>query len=245
MSCKIYPRLTPFLCMVLLVSLLSAHDHKDVKCDLVFYKIKPKVVFSRASADQMVAPLELKELFFKSRGKWVDVSSESDKFSETYTYRGAPELELFDSLPDDDADTSSAIASVPISHAWRKAVVLLYPGVTGEDGPAFKASCQEWKILEEGSLRLVNLVGEAVEIEIDETPINLAPNQNYDFNLKYADEPFLSVKMFLLEEGQRKMAYSTKLSINNDVGMMALIKRVSPDSSRLRLSTSILSEAMR
>ncbi|MGC6456399.1 MAG: hypothetical protein ACON39_04050 [Coraliomargaritaceae bacterium] len=176
--------------------------------------------------------------YFLNSKKWSEVVLDAGKFSTPQRYRGSTQIDFFAKESPEILEFTDPSASVSLSTSWRHALVVLHEQDKGEEGSAsLKASCQEWKELEEASMRLVNLTDSALEIVFGSTDVHLAPNQNYDLNLGDFEDLYVPVQMFDADSENRNLAYSKKLRINPEGRMLLMIRREPIDSNRLRVST--------
>ena len=225
-------------CIPLAAPASSASGAETTKCVLTFYTLKPRTVHKRQEvADAAVQP-ELPRHFHFANGKgWSNVVLQPGEFSAPLRYRGPADIRFFERVPQVEPASAREAVTVSISPAWKHALVILRTGREDGEGLPFKASCQEWKALEEASLRLVNLADSPLEIRIGGMEVHLAPDQNYDLNLRQIEDAYMPIQIHEARDGEQIVAYDRKLRIDRESRMLLLLQRERGDSGRLRVST--------
>ncbi len=248
------------LCLTLLAATFriflpaaSGSEAEKADCELSFYTLKPRNVYSlriasNGSEGAPVLPEKLWNCYFLNDRKWNCVTLQPGKFSDVMHYRGSADVSFFNHQPEEEAASGEATAEVHISPGWKKALVILFPGAGegeekagNEDGedkkPVFSASCYEWKVLEDASLRLLNQTQTSLEIMIDETEVHLAPGQSYDYSLGQAKGIYIPMKIHEIRDGESRLVFSRKQRLDRESRMLLLLQRERGDSGRLRVST--------
>jgi hypothetical protein len=191
-------------------------------------------------SEQVIEEKKPQDYYFANDNDWSRISLDPGNFSTPQRYSGSSVLDFFLEDSRRAAESSEPTASVPIASSWRHALVILHQPNSTEEGVEevpLKVSSQEWKELDEASLRLVNLTDSPLEIVFGETDVHLAPNQNYDVNLGDFEDLYVPIQMFDSDSGNQRLAYSKKLRINPEGRMLLMIRRELNKSNRLRVST--------
>ncbi|MGC6456400.1 MAG: hypothetical protein ACON39_04055 [Coraliomargaritaceae bacterium] len=211
-----------------------------VQAEFSFYAWKSRRVFTMLGENSAakVNP-NLPELYYQSGSGWESISVTKGRISRSYKYSGPLPVSFYTSIPS-ETNQPKPIFTVQFPPVWKEVLVLLMPGSSGNMGalPVDRSAAN----LVSGTVRLYNLGDKPIIYKSMDRQQMVKPGTHDQFSIKNLEGHYLPVQIASEHEGQAQLAYSSKLSVNQDSRMLLLAYHPDKTSPNWLMRTLVIPE---